>query len=50
MQCRGVLEEGRGRVRVEEVRSLLTSTMTMRDAGIVPDDVLEMIPDPEGGA
>ncbi len=31
-------------------RSLLTSTMTMRDAGIVPDDVLEMIPDPEGGA
>lgn len=31
-------------------RALLTSTMTIREAGIVTDDILEMIPDPEGGA
>ena len=31
-------------------RSLLISTMTMHEAGIVTDDMLEMIPDPEGRA
>jgi hypothetical protein len=31
-------------------RSLLSSSMNMRDAGVVTDDILEMIPDPEGGA
>ena len=31
-------------------KMLLRSSMTVADAGIITDDVLEMIPDPEGGS
>ena len=31
-------------------KMLLRSSMTVAEAGIITDDVLEMIPDPEGGS
>ena len=31
-------------------KTLLRSSMTVADAGIIADDVLEMVPDPEGGS
>ena len=31
-------------------KMLLRSSMTVAEAGIIMDDVLEMVPDPEGGS
>ena len=31
-------------------KMLLRSSMTVAEAGIITDDVLEMVPDPEGGS
>ena len=31
-------------------KTLLRSSTTVAEAGIMPDDVLEMVPDPEGGS